>query len=486
MNKRWKVLFGALTMSAMLATGCGPNSTPSEPNDSSSASQVESEATVVESATVTENTMVTESSVENSATSQISRNAGKSVSSSGASDVAVDERFATKPADPKTLDALEDILRNSGLPHANYPSASYCVRYFDPAISGDLEIVCYADGEAEIIYGSSYSSMSMEFYRPSGTYFSFCVRGITKDNVNAPAIDAYDVPLEGKDFAEFSKDFIQNSGYYVSSGMYSFVEDLETYEENLNTVFARFAVLSNEAFDELGLTWEDFGIHFGEEYKKYDAKADLLGTDDKTPLLMETQTFTNGISDSTGKTWVETLRDGIKTQAIYNAYEGQEPSSWFAYNEAESNNFVDASDYIQFETYRHEEGCRVYYHSTHIMDNSFSSEDFNMDFEDKDVWVSYEYENDFKATGQVGVVAADTRMGFSLNCTPEEIKDIFTSVDSLKIALAESGYLGEDSQYMTNDEMLADFMSKYKRYMGSIDDGIKTMGTCFADYGIEY
>ena len=203
-------------------------------------------------------------------------------------------------------------------------------------------------------------------------------------------------------------------------------------------------------------------------------------------MIMEKQTFTNGICDSTGKTWVETLRDGIKAQAIYHANKGEEPASWFAYNEVDSNNFVDGSDYVQFETYRHEEGCRVYYHSTDIMENSFSSTNFDMDFEDHDVWISYEYENDFQPTETPGVVSADTRMSFSLNCKPEEVKDIFASVDSLKAALINSGYMGEDSQYMTNDEMLADFMSKYKRYMGSIDDGIKTMGTCLADYGIEY
>ncbi len=94
-----------------------------------------------------------------------------------------------------------------------------------------------------------------------------------------------------------------------------------------------------------------FEINFGEEYKKYDALATLADTGEKVPMLMEKQTFTNGINDATGQTWVATVRDGIKKQAIYNSREGEEPTDWFSYNEADSNNFVDGSDYVQIETY---------------------------------------------------------------------------------------------------------------------------------------
>jgi len=480
MNKRWKVLFGALTMSAMLAAGCGPN-TPTAAADASDSTAAT--AAVAQA----ENTVEAVKDSSESSADSLGSGSKESLGTS-TNTLTTDSVYATKPADAKTLDSLADILKNSGLPYTDFPSSSYAVRYYDPTISGDIDIICYDDGEAEFYFNCDNNTIIMEFYRPSGTYLSYDVRGITKDHVNSYVFSAREIPLDGKDFAEFSKDILQNSESYLYYDYYEdeFTEDLATYKENFNTLFARFGVLSNGALNELGLSWEDFGIHFGEEYKKYDACVDLVGLHDKTPLIMEKQTFTNGISDSTGKTWIETLRNGIKTQAIYNAYEGQEPSSWFAYNDFNSNNFIDGSDYVQFETYRHEDGCRVYYHTTDILENSFSTKDFNLDFEDNEVWISYEYENDFRGTSSPGVVTSDTWMGFSVSCKPEEVKDIFASEASLKAALEKSGYLGEDSQYMTNDEMIADFMTRYKRYMGSIDDGIKTMGTCFADFGIEY
>ena len=248
--------------------------------------------------------------------------------------------------------------------------------------------------------------------------------------------------------------------------------------------------MSNEAFDELGLTWEDFGINFGNEYAKYDALATLVGNDEKVPMLMEKQTFTNGKNDATGQTWIETVRDGIMKQAIYNSREGEEPSGWFAYNEADSNNFVDGSDYVQIETYDDEVSFMTYYHSGGYEDEDrYASRVFTLIFigdEDGMVDIEYRYDTDFRGTDSPGVITSDTRMGFMIDCAADEVKDIFASEDSLKAALVYPNYLYEESEYMSNDEMIKDFMTHYKRYMGSIDDNIKTMGTCLADYGIEY
>lgn len=74
-----------------------------------------------------------------------------------------------------------------------------------------------------------------------------------------------------------------------------------------------------------------------------------------------------------------------------------------------------------------------------------------------------------------------------VSCKASEMKDIFASEESLKAALTEfPNVLYDESEYMTNDEMIEDFMWRYKRYMASIDDNIKTMGTCLGDYGIKY
>ncbi len=56
------------------------------------------------------------------------------------------------------------------------------------------------------------------------------------------------------------------------------------------------------------------------------------------------------------------------------------------------------------------------------------------------------------------------------------MKDIFASEESLKAALTEfPNVLYDESEYITNDEMIEDFMWRYKRYIASIDDNIKTM-----------
>ena len=392
------------------------------------------------------------------------------------------------------MDELPDILRNSDLPRMDHYSndTNVAVNYYNPAIPGYVSIVSYKNGEAEIFYNCENNGMNFYFYRPSGTYFGYSVRGYDNDNISTPVFGGYDIPMNGTDFAEFSKDIYANTngGSYSYYSEDEFPETLDAYKESLNTILARFGVLSNEAFDELGLSWEDFEINFGEEYKKYDECATLVGNDEKIPMLMEKQSFTNGVNDATGKTWIETVRDGIMKQATYNSREGEEPSGWFAYNEADSNNFVDGSDYVQIETYDDEVSFKTFYHSGGYEDEDrYSSKTFSLVFvgdEDGQVTIKYNYDTDFRGTDSPGVIASDTRMGFMLDCAADEVKDIFASEESLKAALVYPNYLYEESEYMSNDEMIKDFMTHYKRYMGSIDDNIKTMGTCLADYGIEY
>ncbi len=471
MKNKLNVLLGIFTMSAMLAsTGCVPNI-----------------ASSLKDAVANTQAGTDDKSQSNDLLDVLS---GDEILNLGG--LEEDSTTEIAPADLAILDELPDILKNSDLPRMDHFSkdTDVAVDYYNPSLPGYTSIVCNDDGSVEIFYISDNNQMRLDFCRPSGTYLSFSVRGDTKDNVNAPVIGGYDISINGEDFAELSKDFFKNTNNYKNYyDEYDFTEDLETYQDNLYIIFSRFGILSNEMFDELGISWEDFGVEFGEEYKKYDAYKALAGTDEKVPMLMEKQTFTNGKCDATGKTWVETVHDGIKAQAIYNSREGEEPSGWYAYNEADSNNFVDGSDYVQIETYDDENTFMAFYHSGfYDTEDRYASKTVYMTFyDDETVSFRYVYETDFKATDTPGVISGGTRMGFSVHCKPDEIKDIFASEESLKSALEESqNTYYDESEYMSNDEMIADFMSKYKRYIGSIDDNIKTMGTCLGDYGIEY
>lgn len=484
MHNNWKALCGALTMSALLAmTGCGTNP-PADAGETAESNTRDTGTTeIMEASAAAE---AAEASDENSGNFQLLLGGERLDLGNDSSE---NDEVAILPTDLKILDELPNILANSDLPKMNHYSDDTvaAVHYYDPAISGYLGIMSYNDGTAEIFYESSSNQMRFKFLRPSGIGFSFDVRGITKENVNASVFSGRDVLFGMKDFAEYYNSMYKNRQFTHND--YDFTEDSETYLNNINLIYARFGVLTAEAFDELGLSWEDFGIHFGEEYKKYDAHVSLSGFRDKTPLLLEKQTFTNGISDSTGKTWVETVREGIRQQTLYHAGTEWPYEDWFAYNESQSNNFIDGSDYVQFEAYASSTGYEVYYHSgSNQADGKFSSTMYRMYFFDSGVIsIEYSFETDFVATEQLGVVRPETQMGISVCCRPEEMKDIFASEESLKAALNEGvNSLFGESRYMTSDELIKDFMSKYKRYVGSIDDGLKTMGTCLADYGIEY
>lgn len=482
MKNKWKILCGIFTMSTMLvSSGCtNPVTNALKEADEAYAQYKEetAESTQTKTGEETSNDFTILSGVE---TLDFGSNNDNT-------------EVEIQAAELKILDELPDILRNSDLPRMDHYSddTNVAVNYYNPAIPGYVSIVSYKNGEAEIFYNCENNGMNFYFYRPSGTYFGYSVRGYDNDNISTPVFGGYDIPMNGTDFAEFSKDIYANTngGSYSYYSEDEFPETLDAYKESLNTILARFGVLSNEAFDELGLSWEDFEINFGEEYKKYDECATLVGNDEKIPMLMEKQSFTNGVNDATGKTWIETVRDGIMKQATYNSREGEEPSGWFAYNEADSNNFVDGSDYVQIETYDDEVSFKTFYHSGGYEDEDrYSSKTFSLVFvgdEDGQVTIKYNYDTDFRGTDSPGVIASDTRMGFMLDCAADEVKDIFASEESLKAALVYPNYLYEESEYMSNDEMIKDFMTHYKRYMGSIDDNIKTMGTCLADYGIEY
>jgi hypothetical protein len=478
MKNRWKILCGIVTMSTILAsTGCV-----------NIRQDLKEAREAVEEATGT-----TIGSDENENDSYLNILSGGQLLEFGDSDEDAD--VYTGPADLAVINELPQILRNSDLPRRDsYSSrADFTVCYFNPEIGGYINIVCYKDGSAEILYDSGSSSISLVFTRPSGTYLNYSVYGRSTDNASAPVIAAYDLPVDGEKFAEISKDLLNNAGdHNVYYDEFEFTADLEDYENNLNIIFARYGIMSNEALGELGLTWEDFGINFGEEYKKFDAYAELAGSWDKNPLFLEKQTFTDGVSDTTGKTWVQAVREGIKTQAIYHSREDEIPTDWFAYNEVDSNNFLDGSDYVQIETHDESDSFMVYYHSGGYEDEDrYASRVFYLNFYDdgeNNVSVRYSYQTDYRGTDTPGVVSSDTNMGFGVYCKSEEMKDIFASTESLKAYLEEQGpnSLYEESEYMSNDEMIKDFMTHYKRYMGSIDDNIKTMGTCLADYGIEY
>lgn len=482
MKNKWKILCGIFTMSTMLvSSGCtNPMTNALKEADEAYAQYKEetAESTQAETGEETSNDFTILSGEETLDFG--SNNDNKEVE--------------IQAAELKILDELPDILRNSDLPRMDHYSddTNVAVNYYNPTIPGYVSIVSYKNGEAEIFYNCENNGMNFYFYRPSGTYFGYSVRGYDNDNISTPVFGGYDIPMNGTDFAEFSKDIYANTngGSYSYYSEDEFPETLDAYKESLNTILARFGVLSNEAFDKLGLTWEDFEINFGEEYKKYDECATLVGNDEKVPMLMEKQSFTNGVNDATGKTWIETVRDGIMKQAVYNSREGEEPTDWFAYNEADSNCFVDGSDYVQIETYEDEVSFKTFYHSGGYEDEDrYSSKTFSLVFvgdEDGQVTIKYNYDTDFRGTDSPGVIASDTRMGFMLDCAADEVKDIFASEESLKAALVYPNYLYEESEYMSNDEMIKDFMTHYKRYMGSIDDNIKTMGTCLADYGIEY
>lgn len=476
MKNKWKILCGIVTMSTILAsTGCV-----------NIRQDLKEAREAVEEATGT-----TIGSDENENDSYLDILSGGQLLEFGDSDEDAD--VYTGPADLAIINELPDILRSSDLPRMDHYSddTEVAVDYFNPEISGYFSIVCRSD-RTEVFYNYENNMMSFDFYKPSGTYFSYSVRGETRDNIGVPVIYGDDIRMDGIDFAEYSKDFYKNSDDYTFYyGEYDLPEELGTCQDNLYTIFARFGILSNEAFDELGLSWEDFGINFGEEYKKYDAYATLKGTDEKVPIFLEKQTFTNGVSDTTGKTWVETVRDGIKEQAIYHAREDEKPTDWFAYNEVDSNNFVNGSDYVQIETYSESDSFMVYYHSSGYEEDRYASRVFYLNFYDdgeNNVSVRYMYQTDYKGTDTPGVVSSDTNMGFGVYCKSEEMKDIFASTESLKAYLEaqDPNSLYEESDYMTYDEMLEEFMTNYTRYMGSIDDNIKTMGTCLADYGIEY
>ena len=488
MKNKWKILCGIFTMSTMLVSaGCGNSLTEAIKESKEAYAEIKEEAT---------ESMQTETTP--AVTAEEDESANDIMFLSGEvldfGDDSEDGEVVIQPTDLKILDELPDILSNSDLPKMDHYSkdTNVAVNYYNPAIPGYVSIVSYNNGEAEIFYNCENNGMNFYFYRPSGTYFGYSVRGYDNEHISSPVFGGYDIPMDGVDFAEFSKDIYANTngGSYSYYSEDEYPETLDTYKESLNTIFARFGVLSNEAFDELGLTWEDFGINFGNEYAKYDALATLVGNDEKVPMLMEKQTFTNGKNDATGQTWIETVRDGIMKQATYNSREGAEPSGWFAYNEADSNNFVDGSDYVQIETYDDEVSFMTYYHSGGYEDEDrYASRVFTLIFigdEDGMVDIEYRYDTDFRGTDSPGVITSDTRMGFMIDCAADEVKDIFASEESLKAALVYPNYLYEESEYMSNDEMIKDFMTHYKRYMGSIDDNIKTMGTCLADYGIEY
>lgn len=478
MKNKWKILCGIVTISATLvAAGCGPSLTDGIKDALSEA---------VQNANI-------QAVAENESGNNDSFNLLGGGEQLNFDDSEEDADVEIAPADLAILNEMPDILRGSDLPKRGSYSrdTDVCVTYFDQSIPGYMNIACFDDGRTEIeYYSDDGGSMAMAFYRPSGTYLSYSVRGITRDNCNAPVIGGYDIAIDGSKFAELSKDFYKNSSdYSIYYGDFDFSEELGTYQDNLYTIFARFGTMSNAALGELGLTWDDLGVNFGEEYKKYDALATLPGTVEKVPMLMEKQTFTDGVSDTTGKTWIETVHDGIMKQATYNSREGEEPTDWFAYNEARSNNFIDSADYVQIETYDDENTFMAFYHSGGYEDEDrYASRVFFITFfEDETVSIRYMYETDFSATNEPGVISSDVRMGFSVLCEPGEIKDIFASEDSLKAAIEKPGCTYyEESEYMSNDEMIADFMSNYASYMSSIDDNIKTMGTCMADYGIEY
>ncbi len=485
MHNNWKALCGALTMSALLAmTGCGTNP-PADAGETTESNTRDTGTTEITEASAAAE--ATEASDENPGNSQLLL--GGECLDLG-NDSSENAEVVIGPTDLEILDELPDILKNSDLPKMNHYSADTVagVHYYDPAISGCLGIMSYNDGTADIFYNSSNNQMRLKFLRPSGIVFSFDVRGITKENVNASVFSGRDVLSDVKDFAEYYNSMYKNRQFTHND--YNFTEDSETYLNNINLIYARFGVLAAEAFDELGLSWEDFGIHFGDEYQKYDAHVSLSGTRDKAPLFIEKQTFTDGISDSTGKTWVETVREGIKQQTLYYAEAEWPYEDWFAYNEARSNNFIDGSDYVQIETRSHETGFEVYYQSS---DNNtidtLSSKDLFLYFhgDNNGISIEYSFKADYVETEEPGVIRPETAMGFGIYCKPEEIKDIFASEESLKAALNKGvNSLYGESKYMTTDEMIKDFMSRYKRYVGSIDDAIKTMGTCLADYGIEY
>lgn len=472
MKNNWKIFCGIVALTSMLvSTGCGLN-----PNNILNSSNSNPDSNVADSGDGDDIQIL---------------NGGESLND--VPGFGSDKTGEVAEADLAILDELPDILRNSDLPKMNHYSddTDVSVLYYDTRISGYLGLVCYKDGSVEIYYNCDNDGMRLEFKRPNGTYLSYTVRGITKDNVNAPVFGAYEMPISGSEFAEISKDFYKNCGGYVTYySEYDFTEDKNVYLENLNTIFARFGVLSNEAFDELGLSWEDFGINFGDEYKKYDECKALGGSDDKTPMILEKQTFTDGKSDTTGKTWIQTVHDGIITEDMYYS-EKDESESWFAVTENNSNFKVNGSDYIQLETYKDEDGFDAFYHSSYYeTEDRFASKSLYLSFyenEDNEIAISYNYETDFHATSTPGVIDGGTNMGFSVYCKASEVKDIFASKESLKAALEEfPNSLYQESEYMTNDEMLEEFLSKFHKYMASIDDSIKTTGASMSDYGIEY
>lgn len=308
--------------------------------------------------------------------------------------------------------------------------------------------------------------------------------------------------IELDEIESYIDDLIEGKAEYEAYDESALEQNADDLKKDLAIIYSRLIVFSDNAFPELGLTLEDYGIDLGDKYRNANP-GELLSTEHS---VCNDHVFENGYCTDCQMYWSEYLRNALFE---YFGREYDEGTNIMAYGQCTPGMLNDGDEVL----YRSSKPDTAILEYSSYDRNTGIKKDFYINISKnksgKDIAIiRYDF-------GQCEVSENNMRLhkynyNFQIVREPSDIMDLFTVKDSFKTAaypeftvLEEGGEYTQgwekytDAELMTmtqadggtyydRDEFLDMAWEDMKVMIPAIDKGMIWFDTSLEDMGIEY
>ena len=309
--------------------------------------------------------------------------------------------------------------------------------------------------------------------------------------------------------------------YYDTS---AFRDNAENVKNDLKILYSRLITTSDQAFSEIGVTLEDYGIDFGDKYREVDPTQPTS----IEAVINNEHNFEKGVCKDCGMTWTKYMNRTLAAFQGAQVDEDADETDWFSSYGQDSEYGLPGWHYVQYSS-RNVYHTDIKYESPNISEGEssalFLGDGSSVEYE-IDVWkdeyedvieMAFAIKDKFEFVGQ-GIVRAKYCYSVEISAAPGEFDQIFASKEAFREACrmffeisegegyarefinaweeVEQGNVTEEElrqkleadgcKYYTKDELFDFFWKEHVNLLTAIDKGMVWFDTNLEDAGFNY